>query len=222
MHRITRLLILGIFTVTWLGCAESEPIADQSAELYVDNHVPLAHGPLPATGSPPAWGVVEMWVGSQGADYLGNVGSYYVAHPTLGGMPYIAMSSLYTYAIAYEFEVAPGSYAGRTYVVTPTFTQLAWTPQAVIIRYDDPCPITPGMAVAHACSGDWTPMDSGGVPTVVIGNGIQKPGLPYGDFLKYTAGGGPGSWCGANFSDFPGVTKPAGLPNHVVAVDACP
>lgn len=219
MHRV-----IAFWTALLLTCACSTPeeTAETRAPLYVDQHVPLAHGPLPATGSTPAWGVVEMW--NVGERWLGNVDSYCIAHPTPTYAPYITKSANYTTAIAYEFEVMPGSFAGRNTAVTTSWQQLAYTPAAVVIMYDDPCPTVNAAQwrAAHACSGDWTAMDGGGVPTVVIGNGIAKAGLPYGDYLKWTGAAGAGSWCTANFSDYPNVAKPAGLPNHVVAVDACP
>lgn len=205
------------FTITMLVTLAACGIARAD---YVTNHFPGGHGPQPVVGNFRTWGIVELFdTAGNGEWWLGNVDGAYVAYPTAGKVWVRKSAPPSTYAVAYEFS----NFTGRTFVVTSSWNLLPWSPQALAIQYDTPCPITPGMAVAHACSGDWTPMDGGGVPTVVIGNGIVKPGLPYGDYLHYTADhDGPGSWCTANFSDYPGVTKPAGLPNHVVAVDACP
>jgi len=219
MHRLTHLLILGIFTVTWLGCSQPEDIASAQSPLYVDNHVGGGHGPLPVGSTMPTWGVVQLCDTHGDCEgYLGNVDGSYVAYPSTG-MYWIARSSApYTYAVAYEHH----DLTGRTYVVTSSWVPLSWTVGAVSIQYDDACPHTPGMDTVHQCTGTWTPMDSSGVPTYVIANGIPKPGLPYGDYLKDTSGTGAGSWCTFNFSEYPSVPKPAGVPDHGVAVDACP
>lgn len=187
---------------------------------YLTNHS-VGHGPLSAAGSMPTWGDIEMCCTPAGGGerWLGDVAGGYSAYPTAGQVWIRRSPGGGTYAVAYEHASYPW---GRTYVMSSSWAQLAWSPALVTIQYDDACPLTPGMAIAHMCGTDWTPMDSGGVPTYVIGNNIVKPGLPYGDYLKDTSGTGAGPWCSFNFSDFTGVTKPAGAPNHGVAIDACP
>lgn len=221
MHRLARFLILGIFAVTWLGCAaEPEPLSTVDSPLYVDNHVPLGHGPLPVVGSMPTWGEIEISDGgSNGERWLGNVAGAYAAHPTAGKHWIWKSPAPNTYAVACELAGCTG---GRTWVVTSSWHDLGFVPAVVNIQYDDACPITPGENTVHVRTGDWTPMDSGGLLTYVIANGIVKPGLPYGDYLHAGDRDGPGSWCTFNFSDYPAVPKPAGAPNHGVAVDACP
>lgn len=189
---------------------------------FVTNHAG-GHGPLPAAGSMPSWGNVELCCTPAGGGerWLGDVAGSYWAYPTAGQVWIRRSPAPNTYAVAYEHATYP---YGRTLIVGSSWNvaPLTWTIALVLIQYDDACPLTPGMAVAHVCSTDWTPMDSANVPTVVIGNNIPKPGLPYGDYLKDTSGTGYGAWCTANFSDYPGVTRPPGMPNHVVAIDHCP
>ncbi len=70
MHRLTRLLILGIFTMAWLGCGTPpEPIAATTAPLYVDA-VSGGHGPFPCSGAIPARGYVDIFDGW--SPYSGN------------------------------------------------------------------------------------------------------------------------------------------------------
>ncbi|HXH90928.1 MAG TPA: hypothetical protein VNN25_05060 [Thermoanaerobaculia bacterium] len=221
------LFLITVLTATAACSQAPESIDDTSAPLFVDNHVTGGHGPLSANGNQAAWGTVRLWSGSFGEDWLGSVDGNYIAHPTeyhTGDRPYVAMSPNFTFATAYEFEAAPGVFYGRSSAITTSFVQFAYLPAAIVISYDDACPLVNATqwTTPHPCTGDWTPFDGGGVPTFVIGNGIVKPGLPYGDYLKYTAPGGPGSWCTFNFSDLPNVAKPAGAPNHAVAIDSCP
>jgi hypothetical protein len=188
---------------------------------YVANHFPGGHGPLSAATTMPAWGEVELCCTPSGAGerWLGDMDGAFWALPTPGQTMIRKSPAPNTYAVAYERSHRP---YGQSYVVTSEWVTLPWSPQLVTIQYDDACPLTPGMAIAHPCSTDWTPMDSGGVPTFVVGNNIPKVGLPYGDYLKDTSGAGAGSWCSFNFSDYPSVPVPPGAPNHAVAVDACP
>jgi hypothetical protein len=225
MRRLPTLLLIATI-VSSCGVSTEQVATFTPAPLFVDNHVSGAHGPLSAAGTQADWGVVRLWTSSFGEDWLGNIDGDYIAHPTnySAGYPWAAVSAHFTTAVAHEFEGPPGVFSGRSNTIGTTFAQLPYLPAAVTVQYDDPCPLAMATqwTVAHACTGDWTPMDSAGLPTFVIGNGIVKPGLPFGDYLKYTAPGGYGSWCAFNFSDLPNVTKPAGAPARAVAINACP
>lgn len=211
------LVLLAIVAV--IGVQQRQARAD-----YVTNHVPGGHGPLSAESAIPTWGVVDVCCTAAtglGERWLGNEGGSYWAYPSplQTGVYWIRKSSSPgTYAVAYEFAAYPW---GRSYVVTPTFTQLSWPPRLVSITYRNFCPLVPGEIVAHPCGGNWTPMDGGGLLTYVVANGIVKPGLPYGDYLHAGERDGAGSWCDFKFSDFPGLTRPPGAANEAIAVDAC-
>lgn len=177
------------------------------------------HGPLSASGTFWDRGAVQLWSSSQGEMWIGDMGAYYIAHPSAGlSYPYVARSPSYTFAIAYEFENAPGSFSGRNQVLTSTFVQLAWTPAAIVIEYDPPCPTTNATAWTslHTCTLNYTPMDGGGRPTVSItdafGHSLNLPGNT--NHVE----------CEAHLPNYPNVPHPGGLPDDVVAVysGACP
>ncbi len=194
-------------------------IASPARADFVTNHVVGGHGPDAVVGDAPSWGAVDVCCTSS-QRWLGDVAGAYWAYPAPNNTWIRKSSAPNTYAVAYEFASWP---YGRTAVVPTTWKFLGWAPSLITIQYDNPCPIIPGENTVHACSGDWTPIDEGGLLTYVIGNGLVKPGLPYGDYLHDTSnGGGAWTWCSFNFSDFPGLTKPPGVPNHAVAVDKCP
>lgn len=174
------------------------------------------HGPLSEYGAFPDRGAVWLFNPNTGAGefWLGDMGDYYVVHPSQGGLTWLTMSTSYTYAIAYEFEVRPGAYAGRNVVLTSSWSTLSWAPQAVIVRYDPPCPSSPTMTSIHVCTANYTPMDGAGKPTVVITDNFGHP-LNLSGSTNHVE-------CEAHLSSYPLVPHPPGMPDDVAAVYVCP
>lgn len=221
MHRLSRLLILGIFTVSWLGCgAPPETIAGNAAELYVDQTT--GHGPFTLDSSSSMWdhGEVQMWDSTgHGYGVRGNfVGyDYYFVPPS--GVVWFASSPHYTNV--YACRVASGGGCLDGVAVGTSFANLGWTPAFVTVHYTPPCPLTPGETVIRYCTGAYTPFDQSGYVTAVISDGAVQVGLPDGHPLNLQNAGAPVSAveCIANLANYSLPGSPTGF---VAAVYGCP
>lgn len=92
------------------------------------------------------------------------------------------------------------------------------TPVYIEVSASPPCPTSNAAAFTqiHWCSGSYTPMDGGGLPTAVIADGIVQTGLPYGSPLKLS----DADECVATLSSY--ANLPTHTPGTVAAVYTCP
>lgn len=189
MHRLTRLLILGSFAMTWLGCAEApETAAGTSAPLYVDQTT--GHGPVPCSGDTPDHGYLDQWhpdgsctrvrgdfIGDSTAPHPGYIftpssdvrnvyigpnytSGYVCAHPATG--------PVYSPCLGQSPAPVPLNHGLTTY----TFSAAA-----IVLGYLPFCPPTPGMTTLHQCTGVYTPEDGSGYATAVVTDGIPAHAL---------------------------------------------
>jgi hypothetical protein len=196
------------------------------------------HGPFVVTNPIPSWGYLdvasedfshrERWRGDveTGSGHLGRT-----IVPTFAARWFSVSPLQGSFAFACSHTPTGPTYApcqGQS--PAPVYissdgnnpTHLMWTPAAVIVGYYPQCPIASGYSVIHYCTGTHTPYDYTGqptdFPTFVIGDGIVKPGLPYGSPLKLVVSGATGVPvdCWAEPDEY-GLSGPWGM-----AVYTCP
>lgn len=195
MHRLTRLFIIGIFAMTWLGCgALTDPIEPASSALYVDQTT--GHGPFLLSNPPgtPIWdhGEVQMWDStSHGYGYRGGIGGPSVGYTFVppAGSTWFARSPRFTYAYACKTANASNS-CNEWHEITASgqsnsdWQNFGWSPVQIFIGYSPPCPVYSGLTKIRYCTGAYTPFDGSGWPTAVISDGFVQPGLPDGHPLN--------------------------------------
>lgn len=236
MTRLTRLLILGIFTICWLGCgAPPETIAEQHAALYVDHTT--GHGPVPCSGGTPDHGFLDVWhpddtCGRVRGDFIGDSTA---PHPGYIFAPGSDVSWVYMSPHSTYGSVCSHAATGPTYdpclgqspaeqLLSPGWNFIPFAPAAVVLSYLPDCPLTPGMTTVHICPAGWTPFDGSGYAAVRIDDGnpahsLNLPNPPvnvddcYLDLTTYSAA------LAAQFVAPPGYTHGKRV---AVVYDGCP
>jgi|SRR6185312_8918174 len=198
---IRPVLILALLAaLSSCNVAPEEVATFTPAPLYVD--VTTGHGPMACDGVTPGFGYHDLF---DGADYTGTCVRYrgdfagdsayshagYIVHPAITVRSMRVGSAGLTSSIVCQHDATGPAYAPcGTTQANPHFSAISdqptmpWAPVAIVIGTYAQCPPTPGMTVLHMCSGTSTPEDGSLRATMVIGDGVVSPGLPYGHPLN--------------------------------------
>lgn len=191
MQRLTRLFILGIFAVVWLGCAETpEPTAETSAPLYVDA-IGGGHGPFACTGTIPERGYVDVFTG---ANYTGtcqrwrgdmadgsgyqHAGFSFWAQFAINSMRVSPLGSDQTAADVCEGWVALpyGCDTGHRRVwANADVPSFAFTPDQIRVQYTSYCPATASFTHLRQGTGTYATEDGSLLATVQITDNFGQP-----------------------------------------------